>query len=201
MAYNPALSFYENIQEEIQIFLIGDSQHPRFGALGIEVKITPQYSNKFVKPKPSDKPRIEFGFLQERYGTEESSSQMSFAHNQNRDTYFQFNIAAREQNGVKGALLVTDVLQDILMAFQSAYYGGNMECFAANLEDNLDNVWYYRVVMRWRNNPRNPENGLRLVQALLGLEEYAPISQVIIEGEVYDEHSFTLEYQPEQPEE
>lgn len=154
---NPQLSVYENLIDEFVTRLLGTPDRPAFAAMGIQVAKAPQFNGQYEELKPDGKPRIQIGWLQDRFGTDENDTSMLLAEpTMDRVIYFQLNLASRTAYGEKGILRMCEMAQRLMLGYRSIDIGGEAYAFAATLQDFQSKVWYYRVIVRWKELPLQP---------------------------------------------
>lgn len=152
--YDPQLSVYENLIDEFVTRLLGDVDRPAFDAMGIQVRKSVQFNGLYDKIAPNEKPRIDIGWLQDRYGTDENDTSMLLTEpTMARTTYFQLNLANRVAYGPKGILRMCEMAQRLMLGYRSDIIGGEAYAFAATLQDYVENIWYYRIIIRWKELP------------------------------------------------
>ncbi|HWV28301.1 MAG TPA: hypothetical protein VN038_01555 [Dyadobacter sp.] len=127
--------------------------------MGVRVQKAPQFSGQYevLKPEHNVNGRIQIGWLQDRFGTDENDTSMLLADpTMDRVMYFQLNLASRTAYGEKGILRMCEMAQRLMLGYRSVDISGEAYAFAATLQDFQDNVWYYRVIVRWKELPLQP---------------------------------------------
>lgn len=154
---DPQLSVYENLMDEFVERLLGNVDRPAFAAMGVNVLKAPQFNGQYDTLKPNEKPRIHIGWLQDRFGTDETDTSMLLTEpTMDRVMYFQLNLASRLAYGEKGILRMCEMAQRLMLGYRSDIIGGEAFAFAASLQDYTGDVWYYRVIVRWKELPLQP---------------------------------------------
>lgn len=176
------LSVYEKLIDEFVLHLKGTVEKPAFSLMGVEVKKQEQYQGDYEILPAGAKPRISIGLVQTRYGTDENDTSM-FVGNETMDRimYFQCSLACKKLWGDKGIVKMTELTEQMLLGYKSVTIGGEAYAFAAQLQGFSSDVWYYRVIVRWKHNPLKAISTFRI----LGDE---PLGGDLVEATFTPEH-------------
>lgn len=159
------MSTYELLMDEIVARLKGTVDNPAFEAAGIEVAKSPNVQGQHDKlvPSPTAKGRIRVSCLQDRYGTDENDTSMLVGEaTMDRVIYYNLSIESRVRYGTLGALDMCEKSLRLLLGYKSEEFGGELYAFATSMESFEDNVWYYRVIVRWKHLPLQPLDSFRV---------------------------------------
>ena len=157
------MSVYEQILDEIVARLKGDPSRPAFEAAGVVVAKSPDDLEAFDKLHPRTKTRVYASFLQDRFGTDENDTTRTVdSDSMDSIKYFNLSIESRKRYGDLGAIDVGQKTMQLLLGYKSQTIGGSLYAFALSFEDFRENIWYYRVVVRWKELPLQPLDSFRV---------------------------------------
>jgi len=156
------MSDYELILDEIVTRLKGDSDRPAFDAAQVEVVKSPDTTGDHEKLKPQNKSRIRVSWMQDRYGTEENDTARDIGSaTMDRIIYYQLSVESKKRWGQMGAVHICELALRLLQGLKSEDYSGELYGFAATFEDYASDIWYYRVIIRWKDYPLKPLDNFR----------------------------------------